>query len=65
LSIIIVGVGNEDFSAMEELDSDKQLLRAGAHCKKTFSSSLTLCTKSYFLGAMSLKKLLQKAGNSN
>jgi hypothetical protein len=33
--------------------------------KKTFSSSLTLCTKSWFLGAMSLKKLLQKAGNSN
>ena len=29
MSIIIVGVGNEDFSAMEELDSDKQLLRVG------------------------------------
>jgi hypothetical protein len=31
MSIIIVGVGNEDFSTMEELDSDKQLLRAGSH----------------------------------
>lgn len=31
MSIIIVGVGNEDFSAMEELDSDKNLLRAGSH----------------------------------
>ena len=30
MSIIIVGVGNEDFSTMEELDSDKQLLRAGS-----------------------------------
>jgi len=29
LSIIIVGVGEEDFSAMEELDSDDSLLRAG------------------------------------
>ncbi len=27
MSIIIVGVGNEDFSAMEELDSDDRLLR--------------------------------------
>ena len=27
MSIIIIGVGNEDFSAMEELDSDKGLLR--------------------------------------
>merc|ERR1712173_212116 len=26
LSIIIVGVGNEDFSAMDELDSDDELL---------------------------------------
>ena len=29
MSIIIVGVGNEDFSAMEELDSDKGHLNAG------------------------------------
>ena len=29
MSIIIVGVGNEDFSAMEELDGDDQKLRAG------------------------------------
>ena len=29
LSIIIVGVGNEDFSAMEALDSDDGLLRHG------------------------------------
>lgn len=29
MSIIIVGVGNEDFSAMEALDSDDGLLRAG------------------------------------
>jgi len=29
LSIIIVGVGDEDFSAMEELDSDDSLLRHG------------------------------------
>jgi hypothetical protein len=28
-SIIVVGVGNEDFSLMEALDSDDQLLRAG------------------------------------
>ena len=28
MSVIIVGVGQEDFSAMEELDSDKGLLRA-------------------------------------
>jgi len=30
LSIIIVGVGNEDFSAMDELDSDDELLRVGS-----------------------------------
>jgi hypothetical protein len=30
LSIIIVGVGGEDFSAMDELDSDDQLLRSGS-----------------------------------
>ncbi len=29
MSIIIVGVGNEDFEAMEELDSDDKKLRAG------------------------------------
>lgn len=29
LSIIIVGVGNADFSSMHELDSDDQLLTAG------------------------------------
>jgi len=29
MSIIIVGVGNEDFSAMEELDGDEKKLRAG------------------------------------
>lgn len=29
MSIIIVGVGNEDFSAMEELDGDDKKLRAG------------------------------------
>ena len=29
MSIIIVGVGNEDFSSMEELDSDDGLLRHG------------------------------------
>lgn len=29
LSIIIVGVGNEDFRAMEALDSDRQALRSG------------------------------------
>ena len=29
LSIIIVGVGNEDFRAMEALDSDKQALKSG------------------------------------
>jgi len=28
LSIIIVGIGNADFEAMEELDSDNELLRA-------------------------------------
>eukprot|EP00761_Pharyngomonas_kirbyi_P013694 gb/GECH01013723.1/.p1 GENE.gb/GECH01013723.1/~~gb/GECH01013723.1/.p1 ORF type:complete len:527 (+),score=120.13 gb/GECH01013723.1/:1-1581(+) len=28
LSIVIVGVGNEDFTAMEQLDSDEQLLRS-------------------------------------
>merc|ERR1712096_603806 len=28
MSIIIVGVGNEDFSTMEALDSDDKLLRA-------------------------------------
>lgn len=28
LSVIIVGVGDEDFAAMEELDADKGLLRA-------------------------------------
>ena len=30
LSIIIVGVGSEDFSAMDELDSDDSLLRSGS-----------------------------------
>ena len=29
MSIIIVGVGSEDFSAMEELDGDDQKLKAG------------------------------------
>jgi len=29
MSIIIVGVGDEDFSAMEYLDSDKAMLRSG------------------------------------
>ena len=29
LSIIIVGVGNEDFRAMEALDSDRQALTSG------------------------------------
>merc|ERR1712061_547739 len=29
MSIIIVGVGNEDFDAMEELDGDDQKLRSG------------------------------------
>ena len=29
LSVIIIGVGNEDFSAMDALDSDGKLLRAG------------------------------------
>jgi hypothetical protein len=29
MSIIIVGVGSADFSGMEALDSDKQLLSAG------------------------------------
>ena len=28
MSLIIVGVGNEDFEAMEELDGDKKKLRA-------------------------------------
>lgn len=28
MSLIIVGVGNEDFSAMEELDGDEKKLRA-------------------------------------
>lgn len=31
MSIIIVGVGNEDFSTMEALDSDKEMLRAGQY----------------------------------
>jgi len=31
LSIIIVGVGSEDFSAMDELDSDESLLRNDGH----------------------------------
>ena len=30
MSIIIVGVGNEEFDAMEELDSDDRLLRHGS-----------------------------------
>ncbi|XP_040579035.2 LOW QUALITY PROTEIN: copine-8 [Lepeophtheirus salmonis] len=35
MSIIIVGVGNEDFSAMEELDGDKQQLSSGnVTCKR-------------------------------
>lgn len=29
MSLIIVGVGNEDFTAMEELDGDKKKLSAG------------------------------------
>ena len=28
MSVIIIGVGNEDFSAMEELDSDQGMLRS-------------------------------------
>ena len=30
ISIIIVGVGNEDFAAMDDLDSDDSLLRSGS-----------------------------------
>jgi len=30
MSIIIVGVGQEDFSAMDDLDSDEELLRSGS-----------------------------------
>ena len=29
MSVIIVGVGNEDFSAMEQLDGDEQRLSSG------------------------------------
>ena len=29
MSIIIIGVGNEEFDSMEELDGDNQKLRAG------------------------------------
>ena len=31
MSIIIIGVGSEDFQAMDDLDSDDQLLQQGAH----------------------------------
>ncbi|KAK2194289.1 hypothetical protein NP493_1g12046 [Ridgeia piscesae] len=31
MSIIIVGIGNEDFSAMRELDSDDRILTVGRH----------------------------------
>lgn len=31
ISIIIVGVGNAEFDAMDELDSDKSRLRCGKH----------------------------------
>merc|ERR1719493_123526 len=31
MSIIIIGVGNEDFEAMDELDSDDALLQQGGH----------------------------------
>jgi hypothetical protein len=34
MSIIIVGVGEEDFSAMDELDSDDSLLRSGSQVAK-------------------------------
>ena len=34
MSIIIVGVGEEDFSAMDDLDSDDSLLRSGSMVAK-------------------------------
>jgi len=34
MSIIIIGVGSEDFQAMDELDSDDQLLQSGSHTAK-------------------------------
>jgi hypothetical protein len=34
MSIIIVGVGDEDFSAMDALDSDEKMLRSGGMVAK-------------------------------
>jgi len=34
MSIIIIGVGSEDFQAMDELDSDDKLLQSGSHTAK-------------------------------
>jgi len=48
LSIIIVGVGDEDFSAMEELDSDDSLLRHGHRVAQRYFSQTDLCTLSRF-----------------
>ena len=42
LSIIIVGVGDEDFSAMEELDSDDSLLRHGHRVAQRYFSQTIL-----------------------
>ena len=51
LSIIIVGVGNEDFEAMEELDSDEALLRHGS-----------LVAKRDIVQFVEMRKFIQKNG---
>lgn len=52
LSIIIVGVGQEDFSAMDELDSDDKLLRCGG-----------LTAKRDIVQFVELRKFLVLGGN--
>ena len=51
LSIIIVGVGSEDFEAMEELDSDEALLRLGS-----------LVAKRDIVQFVEMRKFIQKNG---
>ena len=71
MSIIIVGVGNADFDAMEFLDSDKNMLRdaQGRYCERDIVQ-VSMCRKSFSsLSTFSLShcanSCTRAVGNSN
>ena len=60
MSIIIVGVGNEDFEAMEELDGDDQKLRSGGKIASRDIVQFVELRKFLGRGNMWSKELLAK-----